>query len=58
MKSRLGAVGFVVGLLGAGFGIGGVEASMTNAELLYAVGVTASSLMLMYLGTLLIRDEI
>lgn len=58
IKVRVGMVAFIVGLLGAAFGVGGVENSVETADLIASVGVAVTSLMLMYLGTLLIREEI
>ncbi len=57
-KVKLGFVAFIVGLVGAGFGVGGVENSVETADLIAASGVAITSLMLMYLGTLMIRNEI
>ena len=58
MKQKIGAVAFIVGLVGAGFGVGGVENSIETAELIASIGVAVTSLMLMYMGTLMIKDEI
>lgn len=57
-KVKLGMIAIVVGILGAGFGVGGVENSTNAQELITAVGVAVTSLMLMYLGTLLVKEEI
>ena len=58
MKQKIGAVAFIVGLIGTGFGAGGVENSITNMDLIASVGVAFTSLMLMYMGTLLIKEQI
>lgn len=58
MKQKIGAVAFIVGLVGAGFGVGGVENSIETAQLIASIGVAVTSLMLMYMGTLMIRNEI
>ena len=58
MKQRIGMAAVVLGIIGAGFGAGGVENSVETAELIASIGVAASSLMLMYLGTLMINDRV
>jgi hypothetical protein len=58
MKQRLGAVGFVVGLVGAGFAVGGVENAQTLTEWITVAGVTITSLMLMQLSIWLIKEEV
>ena len=57
-KVKLGMVAVVTGIVGAGFGLGGVEASMNAQELITGVGVAVTSLMLMYMGVLLVKEEI
>jgi high-affinity Fe2+/Pb2+ permease len=57
-KENLGAVAVVVGIIGAGFGVGGVENSVATQDLIASIGVALTSLMLMYVGTLMIKDEI
>ena len=46
---------FIVGLLVTMLGVGGVESSITNTELLQALAVAATGLGCMYCGTLLIK---
>ena len=58
MKQKIGAVAVITGIVGAGFGVGGVENSVETADLIASVGVALTSLMLMYLGTLLVKEEI
>ena len=58
IKVKLGMIAVILGILGTGFGVGGVENSITNTELLASVGVAAASLLLMWIGTLLVREEI
>lgn len=58
MKSKVGAVGFVVGLLGVGFAVGGVENAETLAQWVAVLGLAGTSLMLMQMSTWLIKDEI
>lgn len=57
-KEKLGAVAVVVGLIGAGFGVGGVENSIATQDLIASCGVAVTSLMLMWVGTLMIKNEI
>ena len=58
MKQNIGMAAVVTGIIGAMFGVGGVEASTNAQELITGVGVAVTSLMLMYLGTLLVKEEI
>lgn len=58
MKSKIGMLAVIVGIVGAGFGVGGVENSIETLDLIASIGVAATSLMLMYVGTLLVREEI
>ena len=58
IKVRVGMVAVVLGLIGAMMGVGGVENSIETADLIASVGVAVTSLMLMYVGTLLVREEI
>ena len=43
---------FMLGLLMTMFGVGGVENSITDLELMSAVAVSALGLLIMYVGTL------
>ncbi len=58
IKVKLGMIAVILGIVGAGFGVGGVEASMTTAELITSIGVALTSLMLMQLGVWMVKDEI
>ena len=57
-KVKLGMVAVITGIVGAGFGVGGVEAAMTTEDMIASIGVAVTSLMLMYMGTLLVKEEI
>ncbi len=57
-KVKLGMIAVMVGIVGAMFGVGGVENSANTQELIASVGVAVTSLMLMYVGTLLVKEEI
>ena len=48
----------MTGIVGCMFGVGGVENAQTISEWVTVAGVTVTSLMLMYLGTLLVKEEI
>ncbi len=58
IKVKVGMTAVIAGILGAGFGVGGVESSTNTQELITGIGVAVTSLMLMYLGTLLVKEEI
>ena len=58
MKKKIGAVAFIVGLLGAGFGVGGVESSIETSQLIASIGVAVTSLFLMQMGVWMIKEEI
>lgn len=57
-KVKLGMTAIIAGIVGAGFGVGSVENSMNTQDLVASIGVAVTSLMLMYVGTLLVREEI
>lgn len=58
MKQKIGAVGFLVGLIGTGFAMGGVENAQTVTEWITVVGVAATSLMLMQFSVWMINDQV
>ena len=58
IKVKLGFIAVLAGIVGAGFGVGGVEQSLTNTELFTSIGVAVTSLMLMQLGVWMIKEEI
>lgn len=57
-KVKLGMIAVIAGIVGAMFGVGGVENSANTQELITSIGVAVTSLMLMYVGTLLVKEEI
>jgi hypothetical protein len=57
-KVKLGMIAVIAGIVGVGFGVGGVENSVETKDLIASIGVAVTSLMLMYLGTLLVKEEI
>lgn len=56
MKQKLGAIGFMVGLIGAGFAAGGEPNSFK--DWVAVIGLAATSLMLMQLSVWMINEEI
>lgn len=58
IKVKVGMIAVIGGIVGAGFGVGGVENSITNEQLFASIGVALTSLMLMQLGVWLIKEEI
>lgn len=55
MKTTTAFALFMLGLILTMFGVGGVENSVTNTELLSAVAVSALGLAIMYCGTIAMR---
>ena len=49
-------IAVILGIVGAMFGVGGVEAAMTTEQLVGSVGVAVTSLMLMYAGVQLVKE--
>jgi high-affinity Fe2+/Pb2+ permease len=58
MKTRIGMAAIMTGIVGCMFAVGGVENSLELNDLVASIGVALTSLMLMYLGTLLVKEEI
>jgi hypothetical protein len=48
---------FITGLITTMFGVGGVENSITNSQLLSALAVSVTGLGIMYCATLMLRQE-
>jgi len=57
IKVKVGMIAVIAGIVGCMFGVGGVEASMNTSELIASIGVTVTSLMLMYIGVELVKDS-
>lgn len=55
IQAKLGMTAVILGIVGAAFGVGGVENSVTTLELLQSIGVALTSLMLMYVGVELVK---
>jgi hypothetical protein len=55
MKTKTAFFMFIFGLILAMLGLGGVENSVTNPELIVAMLVTGVGILIMYAGTLGIR---
>ena len=58
MKTNIGMAAIMTGIVGCMFGVGGVENSLELNDLVASIGVAVTSLMLMYIGTLLVKEEI
>ena len=56
MKTNTGMLLIMLGLVLTMFGVGGVENSITDSELLAAVAVSALGLGIMWAGTLGVRN--
>ncbi len=56
IKAKVGMIAVVAGIVGTGFGVGGVENSVATEDLIASIGVAVTSLMLMYLGVQLVKD--
>lgn len=57
IRVKVGMIAVIAGIVGAGFGVGGVEAAMSANELIASIGVAVTSLMLMYIGVELVKDQ-
>jgi hypothetical protein len=55
IQARVGMIAVIAGIVGALFGVGGVENSITTEQLIASVGVAVTSLMLMYAGVELVK---
>lgn len=56
LKAKLGMFGFIMGLVGVAFAMGGVENAENLQEWVTVIGTAVSSLMLMQLSVWLIKD--
>ncbi len=56
IKAKVGMIAVIAGIVGAGFGVGGVENSVTTQDMIASIGVAVTSLMLMYIGVELVKD--
>ena len=48
---------FITGLITTMFGVGGVEHSLTDTELLQSIGVSLTGLGIMFCSTLMMQQE-
>lgn len=48
---------FITGLITTAFGVGGVENSLTNVELLQSLAVSATGLGIMWCATLMMQEQ-
>ena len=58
IKVKVGMTAVILGIVGAGFGLGGVENSIETADLIASIGLALTSLMLMQVGVWMIKGEI
>lgn len=58
MKENIGFWAFALGIIGVGFGMGGIENAQTAIEWVAVAGVTFTSLMLMQMGVWIINKKI
>ena len=56
IQAKVGMIAVIAGIVGAGFGVGGVENSVTAEQLIASIGVAVTSLMLMYAGVQLVKE--
>ena len=56
IQAKLGMLAVIVGIVGAMFGVGGVENSADTEQLITSVGVAFTSIMLMYAGVMLVKE--
>jgi high-affinity Fe2+/Pb2+ permease len=56
IQAKVGMIAVIAGIVGAMFGVGGVENSVTAQELVASIGVAVTSLMLMYAGVQLVKE--
>jgi hypothetical protein len=56
IQAKVGMTAVVAGIVGALFGVGTVEASMTTEQLITGVGIAVTSCMLMYAGVQLVKE--
>ena len=56
IQAKVGMIAVILGIVGAMFGVGGVENSVTTQELVASIGVAVTSLMLMYAGVQLVKE--
>ena len=56
IQAKVGMIAVIAGIVGAGFGLGGVENSVTTEQLIASIGVAVTSLMVMYAGVQLVKE--
>lgn len=56
IQAKVGMLAVILGIVGAMFGVGGVENSLTTEQLIASAGVAFTSLMLMYAGVMLVKE--
>jgi nitrate/nitrite transporter NarK len=56
IQARVGMIAVILGIVGAMFGVGGVENSTSTEQLIASIGVAVTSLMLMWAGVQLVKE--
>ena len=56
IQAKVGMIAVIAGIVGAGFGVGGIENSVTTEQLIASIGVAVTSLMVMYAGVQLVKE--
>ena len=56
IQAKVGMIAVMAGIVGALFGVGTVEASVTTEQLITGVGIAVTSCMLMYAGVQLVKE--
>ena len=56
IQAKVGMIAVILGIVGALFGVGGVENSTSTEQLIASIGVAVTSLMLMYAGVQLVKE--
>lgn len=58
MKERIGALAVMVGIIGCGFAVGGVDNAESLKDWITVFGVAVTSLMCAQMGVWMIKDEV
>jgi hypothetical protein len=56
IQAKVGMIAIIAGIVGALFGVGIVEASETGQQLIAGIGISVTSCMLMFIGTVLVKE--
>lgn len=56
IRVKVGMAAVILGIVGVLFGVGAVEASIALQDLITGLGISAVSLMIMYVGVELVKE--